>query len=116
MVVRIELASRSDFLPSPSLNARRGRLHLRARSQQYFLSGEKQVDQPTDHKQLMGILLQSAVTQLHKSEFQLHHLKYVLHLRPHTRFGPVLGSLLFVNSVLIAVATVSVVLRQGSAL
>ena len=64
----------------------------------------------------MRVLLQSSVTHLHKSEFQLHHLKHMLHLRTHARFGSVLGPLLLVNPVLITIATVSVVLRQGGTL
>ena len=64
----------------------------------------------------MRVLLQSSVTHLHKSEFQLHDLKWVLHLRPHAGFRPILRPLLFVNPVLIPITTVSVVLRQGGAL
>src|SRR5438034_1190573 len=36
---------------------------------------------------MVGILLQSSVTQLHKSELQLHHRKHVLHFRAHRRSG-----------------------------
>ena len=61
----------------------------------------------------MRVLLQSSVTHLHKSELQLHHLKHMLHLRTHARFGSVLGPLLLVNPVLVPVATMGVVLRQG---
>jgi hypothetical protein len=90
-----------------------GIFQLCAGRQQQLLSAEKQIDQATNDKQLMRILLQSSVTHLHKSEFQLHDLEGVLHLRPHARFRPVPRPLLFVNPVLITIATVSVVLRRG---
>jgi hypothetical protein len=64
----------------------------------------------------MRVVLQSSVTHFHKSELQLHHLKHMLHLRTHARFGSVLGPLLLVNPVLVPVATMGVVLRQGGAL
>src|SRR6516164_3937458 len=116
MLDRIELAFCSALSRLPSPSARRTGLDLCSGSLQYFLPTEKHVHQRTDHKQLMPILLQSSVTKPHEAEFQLHHLKHVLHLRPHARFGPVLGSLLFVNLALISITTVRMVLRERSAL
>src|SRR6266581_8566988 len=103
----------SDFSASPSPTSRRtaARLRLCVCPQQQFLPTEKQIDQRASDKQPVRILLQSSVAQLHKSELQLHHLKYMLHLRTHTRFGSVLRTLLFVNPMLVPVATMGVVLR-----
>src|SRR5439155_14519646 len=60
-------------------------------------------------EQLGGILLQSSIAQLHKSELQLHHRKHVLHLRAHRRLAPVLRPLHFVNTILVAVAPMGAV-------
>ena len=51
-----------------------------------------------------------------KSELQLHHCKYVLHLRAHRRLGPVLRPLDFVNTILVAVAPMGGVLDLRCAL
>src|SRR5260370_533680 len=68
-----------------------------------------------DQEQVVGVLFQLLITEVQKSQLQPHHLKYVLDLGPHARFRPILRPLLFVNPVLIAVATVRVVLRPGCA-
>src|SRR5437660_9942639 len=60
-------------------------------------------------EQLGGILLQSAIAQLHKSELQLHHRKHVFHLRAHRRLRAVLRPLHFVNTILVAVAPMGAV-------
>src|SRR6266851_6934010 len=97
--------------PSPTSKQTGARLRLCAGRQQQLSPTEKQIDQRASDKQPVRILLQSSVAQLHKSELQLHHLKYMLHLRTHTRFGSVLRPLLFVNPMLVPVATMGVVLR-----
>src|SRR5947207_15121384 len=74
------------------------------------------MDQCASDKQPVRVLLQSSVAQLHKSELQLHHLKHMLHLGTHARFGSVLCPLEFVNLILVPVATMSVVLRARCAL
>src|SRR5207245_7173377 len=114
------VASREEFwgrhslgflaLAITNLKANRG-LRLCAGRQQQFPPTEKQIDQPASDKQPVRVLLQSSVAQLHKSELQLHHLKHMLHLRTHTRFRSVLRPLLFVNPMLVPVATMGVVLR-----
>src|SRR2546422_10263838 len=108
----------SDFSASPSPTSRRtaARLRLCVCPQQQFLPTEKQIDQRASDKQPMRVLLQSAVAQLHESELQLHHLKYMLHLRTHARFASILRPLLFVNPILVPVATMGVVLRARCAL
>src|SRR5207249_9962455 len=91
-------------------------LRLCAGRQQQFSPTEKQIDQRASDKQPVRIFLQSSVAQLHKSELQLHHLKHMLHLRTHTRFASVLRPLLFVNPMLVPVATMGVVLCTRCAL
>src|SRR5437879_1462592 len=119
------VASREEFwgrhslgflaLAITNLKANRG-LRLCAGRQQQFPPTEKQIDQPASDKQPVRVLLQSSVAQLQKSELQLHHLKHMLHLGTHARFGSVLGRLEFVNLILVPVATMSVVLRAWCAL
>src|SRR6266487_2676642 len=90
----------SDFSASPSPTSRRtaARLRLCVCPQQQFLPTEKQIDQRASDKQPMRVLLQSAVAQLHKSELQLHHLKYMLHLRTHSLSLEVGGRILASNA------------------
>src|SRR5437867_11374359 len=102
--------------PSPTSKQTGARLRLCAGRQQQFSPTEKQIDQRASDKQPVRVLLQSSVAQLHKSELQLHHLKHMLHLGTHARFGSVLRPLEFVNLILVPVATMSVVLRARCAL
>jgi hypothetical protein len=71
---------------------------------QQLLPHQIQVHQRAHRKQLVGVLLQSSVTQLHKPGLRLHHRKHVLHFRAHRRLGPVLRPLHFVNTILVAIA------------
>ena len=108
----------SGFSPwlSPTSRQTGACLRLCAGRQQQFPPTEKQIDQRASDKQPVRVLLQAAVAQLHKSELQLHHLKHMLHLGTHARFGSVLRPLEFVNLILVPVATMSVVLRARCAL
>ena len=76
---------------------------------QQLLPLQIQVHQPAYRKHLVGILLQSSVTQLHESKLQLHHPKHVLYLRPHPRLRPVLRPLHFVNTILVAITPMGTV-------
>ena len=50
-----------------------------------------QVDQPAGHKQPVGVLIQSAVTHLGKTEESFEYQKRMFGFRAHLGFGPVLG-------------------------
>ena len=51
-------------------------------------SGHVQIDQPTGHKQPVGVLVQPSVTNLAEAEDPLENQKWMLDLRPYLRLGP----------------------------
>src|ERR1700757_3937568 len=66
---------------------------------------------------LVRVLLQSAIAYFHESELQLHHLKHVLHPRPHLGLCPVFSPRHFIHDLaLVATASLGEIPRSWRAL
>src|ERR1700752_2582880 len=77
--------------------ARTGRSRTSLRYGEQFSAAHKQIYQRTGDEQPVRVLLQPAIAYFHESELQLHHLKHVLHPRPHLRLRPVLRPRHFIH-------------------
>src|ERR1700757_2755590 len=77
--------------------ARTGRSRTSLRYGEQFSAAHKQIHQRTGNEQPVRVLLQPAIAYFHESELQLHHLKHVLHPRPHLGLRPVLRPRHFIH-------------------
>src|ERR1019366_7940266 len=95
---RCRFGSRMPELVSTAVaTACTGRSRTSLRYGEQFSAADKQIHQRTGNEQPVRVLLQPAIAYFHESELQLHHLKHVLHPRPHFRLRPVLRPRHFIH-------------------
>src|SRR5438270_13433772 len=86
-----------ELVSTAVATARTGRSRTSLRYGEQFSAAHKQIHQRTGNEQPVRVLLQPAIAYFHESELQLHHLKHVLHPRPHLRLRPVLRPRYFIH-------------------
>src|SRR6201981_3488314 len=86
-----------ELFSSAVATSRTGQRRASLRYGQQFSAAHKQIPQRTGNEQPVRVLLQPAIAYFHESELQLHHLKHVLHPRPHLRLRPVLRPRHFIH-------------------
>src|SRR6185369_11692569 len=69
-----------------------------------FSAAHKQIHQRTGNEQPVRVLLQPAIAYFHESKLQLHHLKHVLHPRPHLGLRAVLRPRHFIHDLALVAA------------
>src|SRR5579859_3395449 len=79
-----------ELVSTAVANAHTERSRTSLRYGEQFSAAHKQIHQRTGNEQPVRVLLQPAIAYFHESKLQLHHLKHVLHPRPHLRLRPVL--------------------------
>ena len=95
--------------------ARTRRSQTSLRLGERFSAAHKQIHQRTGNEQPVRVLLQPAIAYFHESELQLHHLKHVLHPRPHLRLRPVLRPRHFIHDLaLVATAPLGEIRAPGA--
>ena len=77
--------------------ARTGQSLDELRYGEQFSAAHKQIHQRTGNEQPVRVLLQPAISYFDESELQLHHLKHVLHPRPHLGLRAVLRPRHFIH-------------------
>ena len=68
-----------------------------------LLANRKQVYQGAGSKQTVGILRQSSIAYLHKSELELQNVEDMFDLGAYARLASVFGSLYLVDAILLAI-------------
>src|ERR1700719_376265 len=115
---RCRFGSRMPELVSTAIaTACTGRSRTSLRYREQFSAAHKQIHQRTGNEQPVRVLLQPAIAYFHESELKLHHLKHVLHPRPHLGLRPVLRPRHFIHDLaLVTTAPLGKIPRSWRAL
>jgi len=109
--------SMPELVGTAVATARTGRSRTGLGDGEQLSAAHKQIHQRTGNEQPVRVFLQPAVAHFHESELQLHHLKHVLHPRPHLRFRSVLRPCHFIHDLaLVATAPLGEIPRSWRAL